>query len=70
MLFLCNIPHFAQRIFEIVQKSRSCRHCDIIISTNRACVDYAYMSPETSACEVPSDISRKLQLTLCLTMAS
>ena len=27
-------------------------------------------SPETSMCEVPCDVSRKLQLTLCAIMAS
>ena len=31
MLFLCNIANIAQRIFEIVQKSRSREHGDIII---------------------------------------
>ena len=30
MLFLCNIANVAQRTFEIVQKSRSCEHGDII----------------------------------------
>ena len=36
MLFLCNIANVAQRIFEIVQKSRSREHGDIInyIDTN------------------------------------
>ena len=33
MLFLCNIANVAQRTFEIVQKSRSREHGDIIIST-------------------------------------
>ena len=33
MLFLCNIANVAQRTFEIVQKSRSRKHSDIIIST-------------------------------------
>ena len=32
-LFLCNIASVAQRIFEIIQKSRLCEHGDIIIST-------------------------------------
>ena len=27
-----------------------------------------FTSPETSTCEVPSDVSRKLQLTLCTIM--
>ena len=30
MLFLCNIANVAQRTFEIVQKSRSREHGDII----------------------------------------
>ena len=30
MLFLCNIANVAQRIFEIVQKLRSCEHGNII----------------------------------------
>ena len=36
MLFLCNIANVAQRIFEIVQKSRSREHGNIInyIDTN------------------------------------
>ena len=42
MLFLCNIANVAQRIFEIVQKSRSHEHDDIIIST-RTYVDCARM---------------------------
>ena len=33
MLFLCNIANVAQRTFEIIQKSRSHEHADIIIST-------------------------------------
>ena len=33
MLFLCNIANVAQRTFEIVQKSRSHEHGDVIIST-------------------------------------
>ena len=32
MLFLCNIANVAQRTFEIVQKSRSREHGDIIIN--------------------------------------
>ena len=40
MLFLCNIANVAQRTFEIVQKSRSHEHGDIIIST-RTYVDCA-----------------------------
>ena len=40
MLFLCNIASVAQRTFEIVQKSRSHEHGDIILST-RMYVDCA-----------------------------
>ena len=69
MLFLCNIANVAQRTFEIVQKSRSREHGDIIILT-RTYVDCARASPETSTCELPRDVSRKLQLTLCAIMAS
>ena len=68
MLFLWNIANVAQRTFEIVQKSRSREHGDIIIST-RTHVDCAHASPETSTCEVPRDVSRKLQLTLFAIMA-
>ena len=39
LLFLYNIANVAQTTFEIVQKSRSRGHSDIIIST-RTCVDY------------------------------
>ena len=53
MLFLCNIANVAQRTFEIVQKSRSRKHGDIMIST-RMCtlLARAHASPETSMCEV------------------
>ena len=73
MLFLCNIANISQGTFEIVQKSRSHERGDIIISTiTRTYADCACMhtSPETSTCEVPRDVSRKLQLTLCAIMPS
>ena len=72
MLFLCNIANVAQRTFEIVQKSRSREHGDIInfIDKNVEPTSTARESPETSTCGVPRDISRKLQLTLCTIMAS
>ena len=35
MLFLYNIANIAQRTFEIVQKSRSCEHGDIINYVNK-----------------------------------
>ena len=77
ILFLCNVANaltFVQRSFEIVQKSGSREHGDIIISTRM----YAYTSlrarasPETSTCEVlcACDVARKLQLTLYVIMAS
>ena len=71
MLFLCNIANVAQRTFEIVQKSRSHKHGNIInyIDTNVRRL-LARTSPETSMCEVSSDVSSKLQLTLCGIMAS
>ena len=74
LLFLCNIANIAQRTFKIVQKSRSREHGDIInyidknvqlTSTTRV-----HASPKTSTCEEPHDVSRKLQLTLCVIMAS
>ena len=67
MLFLWNIANVAQRTFESVKKSRSRGHGDIIVST-RTCPRAT--SPETSMCEVPSDVSRKLLLDLCTIMAS
>ena len=69
MLFLCNIANVAQRTFEIVQKSRSRKHGQDVEHTSTARVR-ARESPETSMCEVPRDVSRKLQLTLCAIMAS
>ena len=69
MLFLCSIANVAQRTLEIIQKLKSHEHGDIIIST-RTYVDCARARPETSTCEIPSDISRKLQLTLRAIMAS
>ena len=71
MLFLGNIANVAQRTFEIVQKSRSREHGDIIstrtLNVRRLCVR---TSPDTSMCETPRDVSRKLQLTLCVIMVS
>ena len=48
MLFLCNIANIAQGTFEIVQKSRSHGHDNIIIS-----IRMLTTSPEASTCEVP-----------------
>ena len=68
MSFLCDIANVAQRTFEIVQKSRS-RECgDIINYIDKNVPTHA--SPETSTCEVPRNISSKLQMTLCAIMAS
>ena len=71
MLFLCNIANVAQRTFKIIQKLRSRKHGDIInyIDKNVRRL-HARESPETSTCEVPCDVSRKLKLTLCAIMAS
>ena len=55
MLFLCNIASVAQKTFEIVRKSRSRRYGNIIISTSTSTT-----SPETSTCEMPSDVIWKL----------
>ena len=57
MLFLCNVANVAQRTFEMVQKSRSREHGDIIILT-RTYVDCERMrvSPETCTYEVLSDV--------------
>ena len=70
LLFLCYRANIAQRIFEIVQKSRSRKDGNIIIST-RTYVRRVrvHASPETSTCEVLRDVSKKLQLTLCAIMA-
>ena len=46
----------SKKIREIVQKSRSHQHSNIIISTSTST-----MSPKTSMYEVPSDVSCKLQ---------
>ena len=62
MLFLCNIANIAQRTFEIIQRSRSRGHGDIILLTSTY-VDYNYTNPENSMCEVSSTISRKLLAT-------
>ena len=72
MLFLCNIANVAQRTFEIVQKSRSREHGDIInyIDKNVRQLRARESRPVTFTCEVPRDVSRKLQLTLCAIMAS
>ena len=69
MLFLCNIASVAQRTFKIVQKSRSREHGDIIIST-RMYVDCVRLrESQNFPCEVPRDVSRKLQLTLSVITA-
>ena len=70
LLFLCNITDVAQRTFEMVQKLRSREHSSIInyIDKNVRRLR-ARASPETSTCEAPRDVSRKLQLTLCVIMA-
>ena len=69
MLFLCNIANVAQRTIEIIQKSGSCKY-NIIMPTRTSKRTHVRASPKTSTCEVPRDVSRKLQLTLCAIMAS
>ena len=56
MIFLCSIVNVAQRTFKIIQKSRSRRHGDIIISTSTSTTNL-----ETSMCEVPSNVLQKLR---------
>ena len=69
-VFLCNIANIAQRTFKIDQKLISREHGDIIISTKNVRHLRARASPETSTCEVPFDVARKLQLNLCAIMLS
>ena len=66
MLSLCNITNtvnVTQRTFEIVQKSRSREQGDID-NYNNYYIDKnarrlrARASPETSTCEVPSDVQK------------
>ena len=57
MLFLYIITNITQKTFEIIQKSISHQHGDIIISTSTSCT-----SPVTSTCEVLSDILHMLQV--------
>ena len=71
-ILLGNIPNVAQRTFKIVQKSRSREHDDKIISTRTYVASRvrARTRVATSTCEVPRDVSRKWQMTLCAIMAS
>ena len=57
MLFWCNIENIAQRTFEIVKKSRSCRHGDIIISTSTS---YIRVPRPPHARYRPNDVLWKL----------
>ena len=72
MLFFVQYSKRYSRTFEIIQKSTSCEHGDIINyvdkNVKRTCTSTAHAraSSETSTCEVPRDVSRKLQLTLCV----
>ena len=66
MLFLCNIANIAERTFKIIQKSRSCGHGDIVISTSTSYIRVLrlprarYRVTFYGSCE----------LTLCTIMAS
>ena len=53
-IFFCNIANVTQTTFEIVQKSRSHEHGNIIII-------YKHTSRKASMCEAPSDVSWKLR---------
>ena len=55
-VILCNIANVAQRTFEIIQKSRSHQHGNIIILTSTSTT-----SPATSTYVVPSDVLQKLR---------
>ena len=70
MLFLCNIANVAQRTIERLFKNRD--HANIInyIDKNIEAPARERVRPETSTCEVPRDVLRKLQLSLCAIMAS
>ena len=72
MLFLCNIiiANVAQRTFEIVQKSRSHEQGRYNYMDKKERRLRTRASPETSTWEVPCDVSRKLQLTLCAIVAA
>ena len=61
MLFLCNIANVAQRTFEIVQKSRSHKHGDIInyIDKNVERTSTVHMSPKIYTCKAPRDVRFK-----------
>ena len=64
MLFLCNIAN-VERTFEIVLKieiTPTWRYNYINKNVRRL---HTHACPDTSTCEVPSEVSRKLQLTLC-----
>ena len=67
MLSLCNIANFAQRTFNIVPKSRSHRHGDIIISISTTTIYYIYLKgPQLprAGYRVTFDGSSELTLTL------
>ena len=56
-VILCNIVNVAQRTFEVV-KNRD--HANILYIYRQERRLRARASPETSTCEVPRDVSRKL----------
>ena len=70
MLFLCNRANVAKKNIRDRSKIEIMRTWRYnYIDKNVRCVR-VLASTETSTCEVPRDVSRKLQLTLCAMMAS
>ena len=66
MLFLCNIAKLLKEHLRSLNRD----HANIIINYIDKNVKRMRKSPDTSTCEVPRDVSRKLQVTLCAIMAS
>ena len=68
MLFLCNIANVAQKNI-ILGSFKTQNHVDLAFIIILITMWVATTSPETSMCEVPKGVSRKLQLTVCGIMA-
>ena len=70
---LCYFCAYSKRCSKIIQDrsiieiTQTWRYNYIDKNVRRLCMR---TSPKTSTCEVPRDVSRKLQLTLCAIMAS